>query len=199
MKKVFIAIALTALLSSCNVQKQVTRQDVTASSQSESKEAMASRLKKETKTDATTTTDIRTTESCDTVLNLPGSTLSREIKIRDLISNGTLNLENATVVGTITVDTASGMVILSVTEKPRQLPHIFNRTTVSRETEIKTTKQDENLKATASLSQSNKTSTENSSVSKDIKRSVPWWTIILCFLAIVILAVAIRLVWKRLL
>jgi uncharacterized protein (DUF608 family) len=199
MKNVLLAAILFNLIIGCSVQKQVNRQQVAASSQSETREEMASRLKKETKTDVTATMDQRVTETCDTSLQVPGSSLHGNKALADLLSDGYFKMESNEMEASVLVDTLSGKVTLSVIEKPRVIPHKFNRITETRVTTNKTINEEQDLKTTGSQQITTKSESESNLVVKDVRRSVSWWGIGIAILAGCLVFLIARKVRNRIL
>ena len=199
MKNVFFFIALLITITSCNLQKHVTRNEVNTSLQTESKEGMASRLKKETEKDIRGSKDTHTTENCDTNFQTPGSSITGEKSLRDLLNGGSLDLENSAVKGTVRIDSATGKVKVILDEKPRSFPGKFNRTTDIHETTSEQSKVNEDLKSSGSKEQASNSASNSSSVTKDVQRSGSWWPwLIWIAIAAVIVFVAIK-VRKRIL
>jgi hypothetical protein len=189
MKKIFIALSLLIMATGCSVQKKVTRDQVNTSIQNDSKEEMASRLKKETQKDIRATKDTHTSENCDTNFQTPGSSIAGEKSWGDLLNGGSLDLENAAVKGSVRIDTASGKLKLILEEKPRIFPHSFNRTTTTHQTINEQIEEKQDLKTTQTKEDKQKSSSKSKEVQKDIERTVPWWPVFFILLAIVCIVV----------
>ena len=177
MKIVFVFIALLITITGCNLQKHVTRNEVNSSSQTESKEQMASRLKKETQKDIRGSIDTHTSENCDTNFQAPGSSITGEKSLSDLINGGSLDLENEGIKGSVRIDSATGKVKLLLDEKPRTFQGKFNRTTDTHQTTNEQSNVKEDLKASGTKQQVSKAASNSSEVIKDVKRTVPWWAV----------------------
>ena len=199
MKNALFFVAMLITISSCTLQKHVTRDQVNTSLQTESKEEMASRLKKETEKDILVSKDTHISENCDTNFQTPGSSIAGESALSDLLKGGSLNLENSAVKGSVRYDSASGKMKMYLDEKPRTFPAKFNRTTDTHETTNEQSSVKEDLKASGSKEQASKTASNSSSVTKDVQRSGSWWPwLIWIALAAVVVFVYVK-VRKRLL
>ena len=202
MKNVLFAIVLLILVTGCNVEKHVTRDQVDASSQTESKETVASRLDKEVKTDVLTTIDTHTSENCDTNFVTPGSNITGEKPLESLLSGSSFELENSAVKGTVLVDTITGKVSFSITEKSSTIPLRFNRTTDKRETTNKEVQENEVVKSSMEQKITAKAETESDLTVKDVKRTVPWWSFVffavslVCFVFFLVRFVRNRILLK---
>jgi hypothetical protein len=174
MKNSFFFIALLITITSCNLQKHVTRSEVNTSSQSESREEMASRLKKETQKDISASKDTRTSENCDTNFQTPGSSITGEKSLSDLLNGGSLDIENAAVRGSVRIDSVTGKLKLLLDEKPRIFPAKFNRTTEIHETTNEQSSEKQDVKASGSKEQAVKTNSSSNTVIKDVERSGSW-------------------------
>lgn len=192
-------MALVIMLTGCNVQKHVTRQQSSASTQSESSEAIASRLKKQVKTDATTTKDIHTVESVDTTMFIPGSVLQGKKSLADLVSEGCFEIESNSVKGSIVLDSTSGTLSFSVIEKPRSIPHSFIRVTDTREMENKVIAENEDVQSAETKKIAASSDSSSDVLSRDVNRTVPWWIIPLVISFAILLFFVYRFVRKRLL
>ncbi|MDP1624108.1 MAG: hypothetical protein Q8M08_17430 [Bacteroidales bacterium] len=200
MKHLIFAIALLAILSSCNVQKHMTREKVTASSQIQTREAMASLLKRDVNKESTSITEKRTTETVDTTFSVPGSTLQAHKSLAELLSEGVFQLESTSMKATMLVDSASGNITFSVIEKPRTFPHKFNRVTVTREESKKTVNETENHNTTNNLQKTANSETSSDMAVTDVKRSFPWRFMTLIAIGLgLIVYFAYRIIRKRIL
>ena len=188
MKNALFSFALLILVTGCNLAKHVTRDRVNASSQIESKVSMDSKLSKQTKTDIHNSVDTHTSETCDTIFQTPGSSVTGQKSLESLLTDGCFEIENNAVKGTIRLDTLSGKLSLSLEEKPRTFPCTFNRTKDTHQTTDQDIKENEDLKTSAANQTKAGSDFKSSTIQKAVKRTIPWWwiPIAVCF---VILAV----------
>ena len=199
MKNVLFAIALLITLNSCTTSKHVTRDKETSSDQSESKEAIASKDKKEVKTDLKATIDTHTSENCDSNFLVPGSTLQGEKSLRDLLSDGNMNIESNTVGANIHYDSVSKTIHLVINEKARLFPVQFNKTTDTREVKDQQTNLNESSEASAVKNHKSSSESEKITVQKEVERTFPWWLIPVVVVMAVIVFVVVKEVHKRIL
>jgi hypothetical protein len=196
MKNVFFAIVLLTMITGCNVQKHVSRSQLNASSQTETRDEMASRLNKEIKTDIQSSVDTHTSENCDTNFQTPGSNVTGEKSLEYLLQGGSFELENSAVKGIIRVDTLSGKVTLSIDEKPKIFPHSFNRTTVTHETTNKETNEKEDLKTSAQQKTKTNSDLQSSLVDKQVEKTFNWWWIPIAVCILIIAMFAFRYFYR---
>ncbi len=193
MKNTLIAIALLITITSCTTSKHVTREKETASVQSESKEATASKDKKEVKTDLKATIDTHTSENCDSNFLVPGSSLQGEKSLKDLLSDGNLKIESSDVNAYVHYDSTSKSVTLVVNEKNRLIPVRFNRTTDTREVRDQQTNLEVNSEASAVKDQKSSSESAKETVQKEVENTYSFWPwIIWIALSAVIIFVAIK-------
>jgi hypothetical protein len=187
MKNVLLSIAMFILVTGCTVSKQVSRQLEKSTTETESQAETNSNLIRKATTDAHTTTNSKTTINVDTSFTSPGSQLSGEKPLSNLLNGDSLSVETSDLKGVVSLDTLTGRVSFRVTEKPKVFPLRYNKTTESQQTID--TNVDEKQRLITTSASDNKASQvlKKENIEKDIKRSIPWgWFIAIAIFAVIV-------------
>ncbi len=178
----FGLITIILLLFGCSVSKHVQKNDQSSATKTEAQ--AEEKTKKETESDLTNKTT--TTEFLDSLIKVKGLTLSGSTSIKDLKTGKTLLLEDSDQLVKINIDSA-GTVQAFASTKPKVIPVMIKKTTVS-ESRLKQT-----VKSSSDSTGENKVQTKSEVKTQDrqvTKRfGFPWWLWLL-------IAAAAYLIWK---
>lgn len=197
MKNVLFAVALLITITSCTATKHVSREKDSASVQIQSIEVTASKENKQVKTDLKATIDTHTSEDCDSNFLVSGSSLHGEKSLRDMISDGSMNIESPTVDAQIHYDSVKKTISLVVNEKARLFPVRFNRTTDTREVKDQEINLDESSVGSAVKNQQSSSESEKEKVQKEVEKAFPVWIVPVGVIAAVLGFILFSYIHKR--
>jgi len=195
MRKLFYSLLILIWFwPACTTQKKVNRQKV------KEKTEQTTKTKSESSTTASTTIDSRTvaitttTETADTILRIPGSSMFGVKLFTEIMSGNSLVIESDQQKVEVFWDSLQKTIKATAIDKPREIPVNFIRTTEKKELTNTQTKKEEQIvtdqETTAVLSKE----TESDTMNKEVTRSyMPLYITI----AIALIIVITLIIWGR--
>lgn len=195
MKKLFyFLLILVWFWPACTTQKKVNRQKV------KEKTEQTIEIKSESSITASTTIDSRTvavtttTETADTILRIPGSSMFGVKLFTEIMSGNSLVIESDQQKVEVFWDSLQKTIKATAIDKPRDIPINFVRTTEKKEfTDTRTNKEEQ----TSTAQETKATQTKETATDTKEKEVTVSYTSLYITIAIVLIIIVSLIIWGR--
>jgi hypothetical protein len=191
-KMIYLLLILIWIWPACTGTKHIQKNRLREKTETTTEQKTETNSQSLTNINQQSTSHTTTTESVDTSVTDPGSLLTAEKKLSELLSGDTMRAESDEQSIEVFYDSLTRTIKAQAIEKPDEIPFQFNRTTETNESLDSQTQKKEITSQVDDKKASEKKEKESESVEKEIKRT--YWPVLVGG-AVLLAVIILILVW----